>query len=221
MWEIKDLEEVIRETIDQFQEIDNLSYIGLIGSLKIERDVDLVILPKSQTRQGELIKTITKFLGVLESNLKKRGIGLISFTHSYLEEEVKWISKRDPEKDVLLHIVSIFGWKDQTFDDSEAKKRLIRSIQKVNKTYYGSIKDIEKIKSFNLNEIYNVVFFSNCLYSRYPKKLENEKINELIRFLSKNVGLKINNKKTNLEKYIEICEELDKSKNIKSSSIKC
>ena len=109
---------------------------------------------------------------------------------------------------MLVHLNSIFVWEWPT---SISKKIIIKGIEDTKKTYYGNINEIKKIKTFNIEGFYNYLFVTNCLYSKYPKKLETEKIHERIGYILKHNNIKFNFKnKTNKQIYLEACNSLDK-----------
>ncbi|MAH03619.1 hypothetical protein CMI39_02420 [Candidatus Pacearchaeota archaeon] len=97
----------------------------------------------------------------------------------------------------------------------ETKKAMFKS-----KRYYGKKEKLLDISLTNKDFYYNRLNFINCLYSRYPKKLETKKIHEIISYIFKHNNGKINLKnKTNKEIYFECCDFLDsKSKPIKLGS---
>ena len=91
-------ENSLKESINEFKNKKYFSYIGIIGSLNTNRDLDIVIIPDKNVKPGLYLKTIVGFLEVLKLKLRKRIMGLVVFMHTSLEEEVKWISKRNSKK---------------------------------------------------------------------------------------------------------------------------
>src|SRR3989344_4732271 len=148
-------ENSLKESINEFKNKKYFSYIGIIGSLNTNRDLDIVIIPDKNVKPGLYLKTIVGFLEVLKLKLRKRIMGLVVFMHTSLEEEVKWISKRNSKKDILLHIVGIFGWPHLK---EMAKKIIINGIKSTQKTYYGRFDDVKKFKNFNPNVYYTYLF---------------------------------------------------------------
>lgn len=203
----EEFENVVLSSTKQFKNIKKFSYVGLIGSCNPKRDLDLLILPANNLKIGEFIKRNVEFLEILERKLKERNIGLVIFTSEWSQEEVNWISKRNSNKDIFLHLISNFGWQR---DEKTIKEILIKAVKSTNKTYYGDINYIKKIKNLKPSIDYTHLFFSNCFFSRYPKELETKKIQEMAKFILKIRGEKIsfpdlNNK----ELYFYMCDYLD------------
>jgi len=205
---LEDFEEALKETVDNFPQKSMFGYVGLIGSLNTKRDLDLLVLPKKGVRHGEFLRTLAEFLEPLEKNLAKRDVGFVAFTHTYLEEEVKYLSKRDINKDALVHIVSIYDWKEL---QDEAIDILVNSVEKTQKTYHGSVENIIALQKIDTTYLSNYLFVANCFHSRYPEALVNEKIKERMNYIVKYLGETLDfDNKSNKEIYFEVCDLMDK-----------
>lgn len=197
--EFKNLEAKLQETIKGFKEINKIGFIGLIGSLNLEKDLDIIITPNKNIKKGEFLKTLCNFLESLKRNLKKRNSNLIILTHSTLQEEVEYISKRK-KQDIFLHISSF----------PDFTKDLPILLKPSNKIYHGKKENLDQISITNIDFYYNHLLYINCLYSNYPKELETKKIHERISYIFKHNNSKINIKdKTNKQIYFECCDFLD------------
>ncbi len=200
--------EILKRTIKDFKEISNIGYIATFGSLKMERDIDLIVAPEKNIKKGAFLKTLSNFLEMLSKYLDEKGARLIVAMHSLVEEEVKYLSNRKVGKDVLLHISS--------FPDFITLESLSKGILKNANKIYGNKKTVEDIPQTDREMYYKYLLFSNCLYSHYPKKLEIDKIREKIAYIYKHNKGKIDfQNKTNKQIYFECCDFLDKTaKNI-------
>jgi hypothetical protein len=97
---------------------------------------------------------------------------------------------------------------------------MLNAVKKTNKTYFGEINYVQNLKEMKPSIDYQHLFFSNCLFSRYPKNLENKKIKEMVIFILK----RRNDKKqlpkmNNKELYFYICDYLDKQPRIKELEV--
>lgn len=201
--EFNDFEKILKKSISEFKEIEKFGFVGFMGSLNIKRDLDLIINPNKNIKKGEFLKSLCNFIEVLKKNCQKEKCNLICFTHSTFQEEVEFLSKRK-EGDIFLHINS--------FPDLiPLNEEVIKSITNAEKSYFGNHNNIKLIQATNKDYYYNYLFFINCLYSRYPKKLEDKKIKERISYIFKHNSSSINfSNKTNKEIYFECCDFLDK-----------
>lgn len=200
--EFKEFEQILKETIKEFPEINKFGFIGLVGSLDIKKDLDILFAPSKNIKEGESLKMLCGFLDLLKNKLKTKKTKLIVFPYSIFQEEVEYLSKRK-EEDILLHLVN--AW-----DLVQNNKDIIAEMTKETKCYHGKIESLFEINKTDLDYLYTYLFFINCLYSEYPKKLETKKIFERIHYFLKNIGEKINFKnRNNKQIYFECCDILD------------
>lgn len=205
--EFEAINKVISSTIDKFDQKDKIGFVGFMGSLNLERDLDMIIAPAKNIKKGEFLKILCNLLEQIKHNLNKNKIGLVVFTYSIFQEEVRYISKLNKEKDLFLHIVSIS-------DLVPVNEELIEVIYNTNKIIYGKKENLYCVNKSNKDYYYNYLFWSNCLFSRYPKKLETKKVLERVSYILKHNKGKIDIKgKTNKQIYFECCNFLDKISN--------
>ncbi len=100
------------------------------------------------------------------------------------------------------------------------KKIIVRAVRETNKTYYGNVNAVNQIKELKPSMDFQHLFFSNCLFSRYPKTLETKKIREAAYFILKrrNENNNIPNL-SNKQLYLYLCDYLDKQPKIKELEV--
>ena len=196
-------EKILKQSLLEFEEKDKIGFIGFMGSLKMENDLDFIITPTPGVKKGEFLKIMCNFLELLEKNLKKQKSRLIAFSYSTLQEEVEYLSKRS-KNDIFLHLL--------TFVDLVPKNQeVVNSILKSNKIYFGDKKNLGIQEETNKDYYYNYLFFIDCLSSNYPKYLETRKIQERVSYIFKHNGEEIHlSNKSNKEILFECCDFLDK-----------
>jgi len=201
--ELKQFEKILGETIKQFKDIKKIGFIGAMGSLNMERDLDLILTPAQNVKKGEFLKVMCNFLELLGNNTKKQKSRVIMFPYSVLQEEVKYLAKVKKGKDVFLHI--------QTFVDLvPPHPKTFNALLTAQKHYWGKRESMKLIPKTSMDFEYFVLFMINCLYSHYPKKLESDKICSEISYILKHNNGKIDFKgKSNKEIYFEGCDFID------------
>ena len=200
--EFKDFEEALKETIDEFEEIDKFGYIGIMGSFNVERDTDVIFAPNKNIKKGEFMKVLCEFFELLKINVIKQKLGFVAFAHIFFQGEAEYLSKRNTKKDIFMHIISL--------PDLSPLLKVTKEGMLSSKEYYGKKEKIINIPLTDKDFYYNLLHFSNCLYSRYPKELEIKKIHYVASYIYKNNNKKINLEgKSNKEIYFECCDFLD------------
>ena len=195
-------EKILKNTIKNFSDINKIGVIGIVGSKNIKKDVDILILSKTKIKKGEFLKILHNFLELLNKKLNSR---MIVFNHSYFEEEVEHLAKRT-NKDIFLHLLSFSNIETLQREN----KKNIKHIKKTIKIYYGNKKNIKLAKGTNKNYYYNYLLSIYCLFSKYPKKLEDEKMENRIKYIFKSNGKTLNAKgKSNKKLFFECCDFLD------------
>jgi len=198
----EEFEHILKDTISSFEEINKIGFIGVFGSLNLDRDLDFLIIPSAEIKKGEFSKVICQFLEKLEKNIIKRKSRLIAFNYSLFQEEAEYLSKRK-KNDVFLHVCSYP-------DIVPPNEKVIDAYLKIDKYYFGTKENILKIPATNKDYDYFMLFMANCLYSHYPKKLEADKIKNKISKIFKYNNSKIDFKnKSNKQIYFECCDFLD------------
>lgn len=207
--EIKELEIVLKETLDNFNDKKSFSYVGFIGSLNLERDIDLLILPTKEEKEGQFIKKLDTFIERVRKKLSKRKIKLVTFVDENSQEETEWISKINKKKDIFLHLISIFGWQRP---HQEVKQIILKAIRKGRPAIQGSIEEVNNLPLGRFKSKdwrYIGIFYANCLWSYYPKKLEKYKIDERTHYISKHLEVTIK-ANTSKQKLYKLCDEADR-----------
>lgn len=69
--EFNEFEKILKETIKEFKEIDKFGFIGVMGSLNLEKDLDFLIFQNPSKNKGVFLKSMCNFLELLKKNLKK------------------------------------------------------------------------------------------------------------------------------------------------------
>lgn len=194
--EFEKFDKILKESINEFREIKKFGYIGLFGSLNMGKDLDMLVLPSKNVNKGEFMVGLNRFLEKIESKFPEN-VRLILLTYSVLEEEVEHISDRG-NKDVFLHIA--------TFPDLAKKYGdLVKKLISNGRKYYGYENIVDKLKKSKNELLYETLWFRNCLYSKYPKRLENKKMIELFKYIIENS--QIPNKRV----FSFLCKAMDES----------
>lgn len=195
-------EKILKEAIMDFSEINKIGVIGILGSNNIKKDVDILILPKAKIKKGEFLKILHNFLELLNKKLNSK---IIVFNHSYFKEEIEHLAKRT-NKDIFLHLLSFSNIETLQRED----KNNIKQIKKTIKIYYGDKKSIKLAKRTNKDHYYNYLLSIYCLFSKYPKKLEDKKIKNRIKYIFKCNKSQIEEiDKSNKKLFFECCDFLD------------
>lgn len=201
---LQNFEGNLERTINESKDRENFGFIGLFGSMKVENDIDMVITPNPNVSKGKFLKSLCNFLYELRANTEKQGSRLIAFTHSYNQEEVAFLSDRNPERDYLVHIIS---FPDLLSDN----KSLINTITEANKIFYGDKDNLSKIPATSMEFFYNYLLFSNCLLAHYPNELETRKIQKKTKYVAKHAHITLDaENKSNRDLYDECCDIIDK-----------
>lgn len=203
----EDVDTAIKSVLPSFSNKEYFSFIGFIGSLNIQNDLDLLFLPRESVSLGKFFISIVKFFDALQQELAKRNFGLVVFTYQRWEEETKYLARYNAEKDALIHVVTHVDWE---FPPLKVKRVLLEAIHKTSVTYVGNAKEVVALRSLKYDPFYVYLFPNICFHARYPLKLEYAKIRQTARYIMKHSELRISCEgKSGKELFFELCESVD------------
>ena len=80
-----------------------------------------------------------------------------------------------------------------------------------NKIILGNLNAFNKIRKSKLDYYYDYLFFSNCLFSNYPKSLEANKIKDKVNYIHKQLtGKKVKLSGSPRKQFLDCCDLLDR-----------
>ena len=199
--DIQKIEKIFNDNLEEYKE--DFGFVCFFGSLNLENDLDVFIIPSKNTKKGYFLKRLISFLEKIKNDISEQKKNLLIIWHSTYEEEVEHLNTK--KNALIIHISS--------FPDIHPViiPNYLPFLQKAEKMLLGNWKVVEKIKKTKLDYFYNYLFISNCLFSNYPEKLEKEKISSKVNYIYKH----ITGKKKELfgspkKQFFECCDFLDK-----------
>lgn len=202
-YKYENIEKIFKKNLENYKK-----YFGIVsffGSLNLERDLDLFILPKKNVKKGEFLINLILFLEDISFELSEIDIDMMVIWHSTYEEEAIKICEK--KKVLIIHVSS--------FPDIHPFiiPNYLNILKKSKNVLLGSWKLIEEIKKTKLDYFYNYLFISNCLLANYPKDFERKKILTKTNFIYKHLNGKSeevsnNNEAKNI--FFNCCNFLDK-----------
>lgn len=197
---IQKIEQIFRKNLISYKK--DFGYVCFFGSLNLEHDLDIFISPNKDTKKGYFLKRLISFLDTVKNDFSKEKTNLLVIWHSTYEEEVEYLNT---EKGPLrIHICS--------FPDIQPYPipNYLPFLKKAKRKLLGKYNAILKIKKTKLDYYYNYLFNSNCLFSNYPKELEEEKVFSKANYIYKNLtGKKRKFQGTTKKIFFECCDFLD------------
>ena len=209
------------EEIKSFLEKDlkktkHILTFGTIGSLNLDRDIDIIITKKPSSKIIDFFKEVHELFFSLDKNLKKYNAKAIRFWG--LETELKELSQKN-KNDIIFQVMmySSYPQMKKDWDWVLEKDHSLKNILKDFKCLLGN-KEQLLTREFSSENYSDPAFLFLVMYDRinshYPDKLFLKVMNEYHDFLlRKKLGFKpkkANNKKEAIDIFYEICTRLDK-----------
>lgn len=211
-----EIQEILKKELAKTKHIMTF---GTIGSCNIERDIDLIITKKPESKIKDFYKELHGLFFRIENYLNKK-FNASSYRFYRSEEQAILEYLFPKKKKVFFHTHIYLNYNQIKMDWGWAVKKELRSVLEKNCTYLmGSSKEILTGK-FNTSSITDNValylFQYDKINSGYPKelflKLMSNNLDFVLRKKLKIVKdrIVVKNKKQALDLFYKACEELDK-----------
>ncbi|HIH31886.1 TPA: hypothetical protein HA235_04200 [Candidatus Woesearchaeota archaeon] len=209
----RDIDTILKE---ELQNKDSIAIFAVIGSKDINHDIDIIAIKNPEIKSSEYVSQIHELLDNTNNRLNdKYGKKLIRFSCFNNQEEALHLGKYD-NGDLALHLMTYPSYQQMILDwtpDINSNANM-EEILKKSTILKGDLNSIDYLKTQERGKhanIYQKINDCDITNSNYEDKLCLKKMNELFRYIGKNIRLgKEYSAKTLLESRKILYEILDK-----------
>ncbi len=224
MGKLFDWNEIKRVFEEELKKTKTIMTFGVFGSLSVENDLDVLITKKPSSKPSNFYREIHMFFENIDSYLNKNYKGrLIRVSRANHEEEVKYISKYNSNKDLVVQATTYISlpqikknWAGEFNKWTDLENKLPEILKK--QFFLLGSKDLIFSKEFNKeikNEgLYGIIDIHDRINSNLPDDFLIHKMNLLydfiLRKLLKEKPLRAKNRKEIKEIFYKMCVRLER-----------
>ena len=217
-------EEIRKFLEEELKKAKHIMTFGVFGSLNLKNDMDILITKEPRSKTSNFYREIHNLFNNIDSYLNKKCRGrLIRVSRANHEEEVKYIAKYDPERDLVIQAttyVSLPQIKRAWAFDFGSWKELDAELPNILKKQHFFIGSSDMIfsedfsKEVKSENVYGALDLMDRINSHYPRDFLILKMNLLYNYLARKrlkvKSLKAKNEREVREIFYKICDLAEK-----------